>query len=407
MDTENKSLYEDVSTRTGRRWPRYVRVSVLLVVTAAVCAYLYRANHRPPAGAAGSAAHEVTVSRPLKQDVESRLGFLGQFSAVSQVELRAQVGGTLTAVLFKDGAIVRKGDPLFNIDPVPYEIRLAQAQANKRTADARLVLARQELARAEELQRNDAGTVESVEQRTSSFNAAQASVDAALAEIRDARFDLDHCRIVAPFTGRMGRHLVSEGNLVSGSRAGSSPTTLLGTLVSLDPIYLDFDMSESDYKQFRSYQGDLHGPVSNVVELYSDTDSETVRRGKLDFIDNVLDRSSGTIHARATVPNPDLYLTPGEFSRVRVAVTAPVPKLLVPDEAVLPDQSQHVVLTVDKAGMVSPKPVEVGEMHGGLRVITSGLSDDDRVIISGLPFAAPGTKVTTREGTIRAEAQRQ
>jgi membrane fusion protein, multidrug efflux system len=341
------------------------------------------------------------VSKPLVQQLDTRLGFLGQLSAVNQVELRAQVGGTLTGIHFKDGDIVHAGDTLFTIDPVPYEIRLAQAQAQLETAKARSTLAAQELARAQELERNEAGTMQNVEQRTSEQQAARASVDDAQAQIRDARFDLDHCRIVAPFTGRIGTHLVSVGNLVAGSRAATSPTTLLATLVSLDPIYLNFDMSESDFQNFSAYRTRARAAPVNNVELALSSEQAFTRQGTLDFIDNVLDRSSGTIHARATVPNPDLALTPGEFARVRLAVAHPQPTLLVPDASVLPDQSQHVVMTVATDGTVTPKPVEIGDMRGGLRVIRSGLNANDRVIVDGLPYVTPGARVTTRDGAIR------
>ncbi|HEY3599014.1 MAG TPA: efflux RND transporter periplasmic adaptor subunit [Paraburkholderia sp.] len=348
---------------------------------------------------------EVTVSKPLIEELDTRLGFLGQFSAVDQVELRAQVGGTLTGIHFKDGDIVHKGDLLFSVDPVPYEIRLAQAKAQLETATARLLLSNQELHRAQELERNEAGTTENVEQRTSELHTAQAAIDDAQAQIRDARFDLDHCRIAAPFTGRIGKHLVSVGNLVAGSRAATSPTTLLATIVSLDPIYLDFDMSESDFQTFSHYRSDVKGPLANKVELSSGSDNAFTRQGTLDFVDNVLDRSSGTIHARATVANPDLRLTPGEFSRVRLAIAQPVPTLLVPDASVLADQSEHLVMTVAADGTVVPKHVEIGDTRVGLRVIRSGLSRDDRVIVSGLPFAAPGAKVATRDGALRPAAK--
>jgi multidrug efflux system membrane fusion protein len=189
----------------------------------------------------------VVVSKPLMREVESRLTFLGQFSAVEHVELRAQVGGTLTEIHFKDGDVVHKGDLLFTIDPRPYEIRLAQANAQLETAKARLALADRELVRAQTLQRTLAGTAQNVDQRMADQQVAKAAVDDANAQIRDAQFDLEHCRIIAPFTGRIGTHLVSVGNLIAGSRAATSPTTLLATLVSLDPIYLDIDMSESDF----------------------------------------------------------------------------------------------------------------------------------------------------------------
>src|SRR5258707_546951 len=208
-------------------------------------------------GAPPAALPQVVVSKPLVQDIDTRLGFLGQFAAVSEVELRAQVGGTLTRIFFKDGDIVRKGDILFTIDARPYEITLAEANAQLEVAAARLELADRQLGRAKDLEQSNAGSVENVDQRISDQRSARAAVEEAKARIRDAQFDLDHCRITAPFTGRMGTHLVSVGNLIAGSRTATSPTTLLATLVSLDPIYLDFDMSESDFLVYSKYRGHL------------------------------------------------------------------------------------------------------------------------------------------------------
>jgi multidrug efflux system membrane fusion protein len=373
-------------------------VIALLLVVGAGWWFHSREAAVPPAAAAAPA--QVTVARPLVHDLDTRLGFLGQFSAVDQVELRAQVGGTLTGIYFKDGDVVRKGDLLFSVDPVPYEIKLAQAKAQLETAKARLVLAEREFSRAQELQRNDAGTVQNVDQRTSERQAAQAAVDDGRAQVRDAEFDLAHCHIAAPFTGRIGNHLVSVGNLIAGSRAATSPTTLLATLVSLDPIHLDFDMSESDFQSFSRYRAQSKSTTPDTVQLALGSDKTFAREGVLDFINNVLDRSSGTIHARATVPNPGLVLTPGEFARVRVVVAQAAPTLLVPDASVLPDQSEHAVMTVSADGTVKPKKVETGDIRGGLRVIRSGLDPADRVIVDGLPFATPGAKVTPRDGTI-------
>jgi len=340
------------------------------------------------------------------RDVDSRLGFLGQFSAVEHVELRAQVGGTLTGIHFKDGDVVQKGDLLFAIDARPYEIRLAQANAQLETAAARLVLADRQLYRAQVLKQsgNLAITEQTVDQRTAEQQSAQAAVDDAKAQIRDAQFDLEHCRITAPFTGRIGTHLVSVGNLIAGSRAATSPTTLLATLVSFDPIYLDFDMSESDFLAYSRDRARRKDGLAHTVEIALTDETQFARQGTLDFVDNALNRSSGTIHARATVPNPDHLLTPGEFARVRLVVGAPAQALLVPDAAVLPDQSQHLVMTVASDGTVVPKQVEIGDLHGGLRVIRSGLMPNDQVIIDGIPHAAPGAKVTPQGGTIRYAA---
>ena len=347
---------------------------------------------------------QVVVSTPLERQVDSRLGFLGQFSAIEQVELRAQVGGTLTGVYFKDGDIVHKGDLLFTIDARPYEIRLAQAKAQLETATARLALADRELTRAQVLATKSFGTEQTVDQRTADQRSAQAAVDDAKAQIRDAEFDLEHCRITAPFTGRIGTHLVSVGNLIAGSRAATTPTTLLATMVSLDPIWLDFDMSESDFLQYSRDRVRAKDGAADKVEIALSDETRFARQGALDFVDNALNQSSGTIHARATVPNPDHLLTPGEFARVRLVVGAPVQALLVPDSAVVPDQTQHIVMTVGPDSTVVPKQVEVGDLQGGLRVIRSGLAPNDRVIIDGIPRASPGAKVAPQNGAIRYAA---
>lgn len=344
---------------------------------------------------------QVVVSKPLAREVDSRLGFLGQFSAIEQVEFRAQVGGTLTGVYFRDGDIIHKGDLLFTIDARPYEIKLAQAKAQLETASARLVLADRELNRAQVLVTKSFGTEQTVDQRAADQRSAQAAVDDARAQIRDAEFDLEHCRITAPFTGRIGTHLVSVGNLIAGSRAGTTPTTLLATLVSLDPIWLDFDMSESDFLAYFRDRARSKDGAADKVEIALGDETRFLRQGTLDFMDNALNRSSGTIHARATVPNPDRLLTPGEFARVRLVVGAPVQALLVPDAAVLPDQTQHLIMTVGADKTVVPKQVEIGDLEGGLRVIRSGLAPNDQVIIGGIPQAPPGAKVAPQDGTIR------
>jgi RND family efflux transporter MFP subunit len=353
-----------------------------------------------PTAVAAAAALPVTVSKPLQRDVDVRLGFLGQFSAVNRVELRAQVGGILTEIHFQDGEIVHKGDLLFVIDPRPYEIRLAEAKAQLQTATARVALANNQLSRAQSLRHNEFATQETVDQRTSDQDSSQAAVEDAKARVSDAELDLEYCRVTAPFTGRIGARQVSIGGLVSGSRAGASATTLLATLVSLDPIYLNFDMSEGDFLVFSRERARLGGPLADEVAIGLSDENSFARKGRLDFVDNSLDRSSGTIHARATVPNPDLFLAPGQFARLRVAVAAPTSVLLLPDAAVVLDQSQHLVMTVSPDGTVAPKIVETGDLRGGLRVVRSGLDANDRVVIDGLVRAIPGTRVAPQDGVI-------
>jgi len=384
-------------TRTGT----WIVVILIALIAGGGWWYWSSRGREAQAGTGNAGLPPVTVSVPLERDLSTRLGFLGQFAGVDDVEIRAQVGGTLKEIRFKDGDIVHKGDLLFVIDPEPYEIRLAQATAQLESASARLELANREFIRAQTLRQSDAGSQENVDQRAADQRAAQASVDAAKAQIRDAKFDLDHCRVTAPFTGRIGTHLVSVGNLIAGSRAATSPTTLLAKIVSLDPVYLDFDMSEADHATFLRERASQKGPLASGVDIALADDKDFSRHGTLDFIDNVLDRSSGTIRARATVPNHDFRLTPGEFARVRLTLSEPVPTLLVPDASVLPDQSNHVVMTVAPDGTVVPKPVQIGELRDGLRVVRSGLKADDHVIIDGLPYAMPGKKVKPTNGKIR------
>jgi RND family efflux transporter MFP subunit len=350
--------------------------------------------------AAGPGAPEVGVAKPLRLNLDTRMSFLGQLSAVDSLDVRAQVGGTLTGIHFKDGDVIHKGDLLFSIDPRPYEIALSRAQSELETATAKRTLADSESHRAQALQQASAGSVQNVEQRASDRQSAQAAVDRAEAEIRDAQFDLDHCRIVAPFSGRIGAHLVSVGNLVAGSRAGTGSTTLLARLVSVDPIHLDFDMSEADYQTFAQYRSGEAAGIEDKVELSLGNEKEFGRKGVLDFVDNELNRSSGTIHARATVPNADFSLTPGAFARVRAVAAKARSTLLVPDSSVLPDQAKHLVMTVSTDGTVVAKPVETGDLRGGLRVIRSGLSPDDKVVIDGISFASPGAKVVPKAGKI-------
>jgi multidrug efflux system membrane fusion protein len=394
----------DVPAQPRRRTWRTLAIVAVAVLVLVTLYFGFGTHGGNQAVALASPAMPVTVSEPLQREVDTRVGFLGQFSAIDRIELRAQVGGTLTEIHFKDGQIVHQGDLLFVIDPRPYEIKLEQAKAALQTATARVEFANNQLNRAQSLKRSEFATQETVDQRTSDHDSSQAAVEDAKARIRDAELDLEYCRVRAPFTGRIGSRQVSIGGLIAGSRAATSPTTLLATLVSLDPLYLDFDMSESDFLTFSRERARVGGPLANKVSIGLSDESSLARQGTLDFLDNALDRSSGTIHARATVPNPDLFLAPGQFARLRVAIAPPAPVFLLPDSAVVLDQSQHLVMTVAPDATVKPKIVTTGELRGGLRVIKSGLEPTDRVVIDGLVRAIPGTKVAPQDGTIHYDA---
>jgi RND family efflux transporter MFP subunit len=407
-DVAERMSADDGDRPPGRQHKRWLPWAVVVLVALAALGageteWRSNATPAPPL----PPPPRVTVSSPLTDTVASTTILLGQFSAVDTVELRAQVGGTLTAITFQDGQIVHKGDPLFEIDPRPFQIRRDEAVAQLQTAQAKGVLTQVQLWRAQQLRQTEFGSVETVDQRAADQNSAQAAIDTAKATIRDALLDLEFSQVSAPFTGRIGAHLVSVGGLVSGSRGGTGTSTLLATIVSLDPIHIDFDMSEADYRAYqRAHAQGMHGGAApkDEVAISLDGDENFNRHGTLDFIDNAVNRSSGTIHARATVANPDLAITPGQFARVRVPIGLPAPALLLPAAAVIPDQSRQVVMTVAPDGTIVPKPVETGGLHHGLRVIRSGLETTDSVVIDGIVRVRPGAKVTPAAGTIAANA---
>jgi len=396
-----KEQAQPAATRLRGKGAKRAAVAVL-VILAAVAGGNYWLNNRPSTSvAAASPAPEVTVSTPLKLQLANWTNFTGQFSAVERVEIRAQVSGYLTEIHFTDGQIVNKGDLLFVIDPRPYEIALQQAKAQLVTAEAGLELADKQLARTTELKRSDFATGETLDQRVQQQHAARAAIDQAKAAIASAELNLEFTHITAPQTGKISRHLVSLGNLVTGSQSGGS-TTLLTTLVSLDPIYLDFDMSETDYL---AYQRFLHltqekGAVDRHVDVSLSDEGTWKHRGTLEFLDNEMDRASGTLHARATLQNSDFFIAPGQFARLRLPTSNSADVLLVPDSAISTDQSRKLLMTVADDGTVTPKSVEIGPLDGNLRIIKSGVTDKDKVIINGLMRARPGTKVTPKQGTI-------
>jgi RND family efflux transporter MFP subunit len=391
----------EVLDRGDRKAPRKKILIGAAVALALVAGAFEFGGFGGPAPAAVPGAPPVAVSVPLQRDIAQRLNFLGQFAATKQVEIRAQVGGSLTGVFFRDGDIVRQGQLLFQIDPVPYKIKYDQAEAELESANAKLSLSNREFVRAQQLKSTDAGSTENVDQRFADKAAAVAAVDGAKASLRDAQFDLSHTRVYAPFSGRIGTHLVSAGNLVAGSRAATSPTTLLTTIMSLSPIWINFDMSETDYMTFLRERAKAKGPLAEKVAVSLSDEARYDRQGTFDFVDNSLDRGSGTIHARATLDNSDALLTPGAFGRVQVAVSTPSQALLVPDAAILADQGDHNVYVLGKDNVAVSRKVKIGDLRGGLRVITSGLAPTDRVVIDGIPTVKAGSPVSPQAGQIR------
>ncbi len=381
----------------------FLLIILALAVLAGTKLFLGRDSAAPPAQAGN--APPVTVATALSRTVTDFNELTGQFAPVDYVEMRARVGGYLTEVHFTDGQMVEKGDLLFVIDPRPFEIALASARARLDQAASSRDFASRQLTRAGELQRRDYLAQSTLEQRQSESRGAGAGADAARAAVRDAELNLQFTRITAPISGRVSARQISVGNLVSAG-GSSGPGTLLTTIVSLDPIYFNFDMSEADFLAFQRMQGGTPAGELNVpVSLRLMDEKNWPRQGALTFLDNQINRSSGTIRARATVPNPDLMIAPGAFGRLRLPISAPYSALLVPDSAVITDQNRKILMTVTDDGTVAPKVVELGPISDGLRVVKSGLTAADRVIINGLLRARPGAKVTAQPGTIDSPAQ--
>jgi RND family efflux transporter MFP subunit len=348
---------------------------------------------------AGPPPPQVTVAKPFKRMIVDMDEYVGRFVAVNSVEVRARVSGYLEAVSFRDGQIVNAGDLLFTIDKRPFQNTLDQARANLEQAKANLAYAEADLARGQQLVRDKTITEQSFDQRTQAFRNAQASVAAGEAAVRQAELDLQFTELHAPVDGRIGDRRVSPGNLVTGGTAGN--TTLLATIVSTDPIRFEFTFDEASYLRYEriSRSGkEVTGREGSVVvslKLIDETDFK--HTGYMDFVDNVIDRSTGTIRGRAVFSNRESMFTPGMFGRVRVPGSASYAALLVPDAAIGTEQVKKYVLVVGPENKVVPKYVTLGQLVDGLRVIKDGLGPDDLVIVNGLMRARPGQPVTPVE----------
>ena len=390
------------------RGSRYGTRLVLVILAIALAALLYRYWgfwQGPPPTQAPQAAPAVTVSKPLVKEMQEWRDFTGQFEAQESVEVRARVSGYLESVNFTDGQLVKTGDLLFVIEPRPYELALETAKAQLSQSEAQLQLAKVQLERTAKLLKNEYATQETYDERAAQVSIATATRDSAIASVNQAQLNLDYTRVTAPVSGRVGRHEVSVGNLVMGGTGGTSGTTLLTTIVSLDPIWLVFNVSEGDGMTYKRLvqKGEVKSPRENMIEVQGQLMDEKTwsLKGSIDFVDNQYDRSSGTIRVRAAFPNPELFITPGQFGRVRVPMSQLKPTMLVPDAAVVTDQSVKLLFTVGPDGTVVPKPVELGPVtDDGLRIIRSGITPEDEVIINGLLRARPGGKVTPQAGEI-------
>ena len=342
-------------------------------------------------------APPVTVATPLARQIVDWDEVTGRFEAPRTVDVRARVGGYIQSVHFKDGDFVRQGQLLFTLDPRPAQAALASAQAQLAQAQAQLTLARTEFTRSEGLLASQAVSQAEVDSKRGAVAQAQAAVSAANAAIRARQLDVEFTRVTAPISGRVSDRRVDPGNLIGG---GSSAGDVLTTIVSSSPIYFVFDGSEA---LALKYQRDARTGGAAPIRIRLQDETSYDRVGTLDFTDNAIDPASGTIRLRAVVANADGFLKPGMFGHAQLAGSGGYAAMLVPDAAIVTDGPRKVVYVVGKDGAVAAKPVQLGPIANGLRVVRTGLTPDDRVIINGLQRARPGQKVTAQNGTIKAE----
>lgn len=346
------------------------------------------AGNTPGSTAMTPPAPSVPVAEVVTREITPSTDFTGYLEAPQAVALRSRVGGAIDAVSVPEGRLVTKGQLLFQIDPRPFQVSLDTAKAQLRQAEVLATQAESDFVRAERLVSTGAVSKQESEDAATRHKERQSLVHVAKAAIEAADLDLSYSRVIAPISGRVDRVLVTEGNLVG-------PSTLLTTIVSVDPVHALFDIDESTYLDFaaRARQGEDGSTTTGFrVQVGLMTDKDFPHEGVLDFLGNRVDRSSGTVRARAVIPNPEGRLTPGLFARTRLATSVPRPAILIDDQAVGIDQGRTYVLVLGAGDQVEYRPVELGPVVHGLRVVSAGLKTGETIIVKGL--VRPGMQVS-------------
>jgi membrane fusion protein, multidrug efflux system len=368
----------------------------------ALCILLLFSSVAQAADAPAPPPLSVTVAPPLAKRITTWDEYSGRFQAVERVEVRPRVSGFIEQVHFKDGSLIKAGDPLFTIDKRPFEIAVESAKAEIARQEAQVQLTEADVERAEPLAKSKVMSGQVFDQRKASLAGAQAQLLSAKAALKSAELNLEWAEVRAPISGRISDKKVDAGNLVAGGQAGA---TLLATIVSLDPIHFVFDVAEADYLRYARLNLSGERPSSretaNPVKVKLADEAEWTHEGRMNFVDNALNERSGTLRGRAVFDNKDGLLTPGVFARLAL-FGGDADAFLVPDSAIVSDQAKKIVFTVGEDNVVKASPVTLGPIAEGLRVIKSGLKADDRVVIEGLanPAVRPGAKVTATPGAI-------
>ncbi|MBR2816482.1 MAG: efflux RND transporter periplasmic adaptor subunit [Reyranella sp.] len=354
----------------------------------------------------GPPASPVGVAEPIAKRVTQWDEFSGRFEALASVEVRARVSGFIDKLHFRDGQIVKAGDPLFTIDKRPFEIAVESAEAEVARTKAQVDLAELQVERGASLIKSKTITDQEFDTRKANLAVARAQLKSAEAGQKSAELNLEWTDVRAPISGRISDRKVDAGNLIAGGQTGA---TLLATIVTLDPIRFVFDISEADHLRYSRLV--LSGALAssrdgdNPVRIRLADETDWTRKGKMDFVDNAMTARSGTIRGRALVDNKDQLLTPGIFGRLQL-FGGEYDALLIPDSAVVSDQARKIVFVVGKDDIVQAKPVTLGPIVDGLRVVRSGLEPTDRIVLDGLasPFVRPGAKVVPQKSQIVAKA---
>jgi len=370
-------------------------------VAALLCLALLAGCHRDETAAA-PAPLEVTVAPVQQAKIPVYIEHVGTTEAINTVEVRARIRGVLEKVLFKEGSDVKEGDLLFVIERAPYRAALDKAKGDLARANATLARAQADYNRATELAKREVASETALEHARATRDEASASVESLRAAVEQAELDLGYTEVRAPISGRIGRVLVTQGNLVGGDQEG----TVIATIVQLDPIYVYWSPSERqrlDVIRLRNQGLYLQREQAEVSVALADG-SQYPYLGKIDFVDNAVDPSVGTLRARAVLPNPNKTLLPGEYANVRVLIGRDVPALLVPAAAIIEEQGGSSVFVVSAGGTAEVRKVVAGATQGGARVIESGLGAGEQVVVDNLGKLRAGMKIAVREAANPASA---